>query len=192
LFSGRIKQKLGSKTVGRDILVDGYNIIKNSAAFKNVEARNLAAARDALVTQLVNRYRHTPHRVLLIFDGDGASEQVSHDRRIHIIYSRHGETADNVIARLAAEARAAGREIEMYSNDGEVRNAVSIQGGSVHSVDQLTSQFNAPSRDVARRARHRMAIRQKYGLDPNYDPDDEPEPRHATKGSKKKSSRRYR
>ncbi|TMB82418.1 MAG: NYN domain-containing protein [Chloroflexi bacterium] len=162
MFSGRIKQKLGSKTVGRDILVDGYNIIKNSAAFKNVEARNLAAARDALVTQLVNRYRHTPHRVLLVFDGDGASEQVSHDRRIHIIYSRHGETADNVIARLAAEARAAGREIE------------------------------TPSRDVARRARHRMAIRQKYGLDPNYDPDDEPEPRHATKRSKKKSSHRYR
>src|SRR2546423_1167426 len=97
-----------------------------------------------------------------------------------------------VIVGLAAGAQAAGGEIEMYSNDGEVRNAASIQGGSVHSVDQLPSQFNAPSRDVARRARHRMAIRQKYGLDPNYDPDDEPEPRHATKGSKKKSSRRYR
>jgi predicted RNA-binding protein with PIN domain len=192
LFSGTIKQKAGSKTVGRDILVDGYNIIKNSAAFQNVEARNLAAARDALVTQLVNRYRHTPHRVLLVFDGDGASEQVRHDRRIRIIYSRHGETADSVIARLAAEARAAGREIEMYSNDGEVRHAVSRQGGSVHSVDQLTSQFNAPSRDVARRIRHRLAIHQKYGLDSNYDPDDEPVPRHTTKGNKKKSSRRYR
>ena len=102
--------------MGRDILVDGYNIIKNGAAFKNVEARNFAAARDALVTQLVNRYRHTPHRVLLVFDGDSASEQVTHDRRICIIYSRHGETADSVIARLAAEARAAGREIEMYSS----------------------------------------------------------------------------
>ena len=177
--------------MGRDILVDGYNIIKNSAAFQIVEVRNLAAARVALVTQLVNRYRHTPHHVLLVFDGDGASEQVSHDRRIRIIYSRHGETADIVIARLAAEARAAGREIEMYSNDGEVRQAVSRQGGSVHSVEQLTSQFNTPSRDVARRARHRIAVRQKYGLDPNYDPDDEPEPRHATKGGKKKKSRRH-
>ncbi|HEY6409358.1 MAG TPA: NYN domain-containing protein [Ktedonobacteraceae bacterium] len=175
--------------MGRDILVDGYNIIKNSATFRNVETRNFAAARAALVTQLVQHYRHTPHHVIVVFDGDGASEQVSHDRRIRIIYSRHNETADSVIKRLATEARAEGREVEMYSNDGEVRHAVTQQGGSVHSVDQLTSQLNAPSRDVARRARHRLAVRQKYGLDPSYNSDSEPEYPHSTKGGKKKSSR---
>jgi len=90
--------------MGRDILVDGYNIIKNSATFRTVETRNFAAARAALLTQLVSRYRHTPHRVIVVFDGDGASEQVSHERRICIIYSRHNETADSVIARLATEA----------------------------------------------------------------------------------------
>jgi uncharacterized protein len=173
--------------VGRDILVDGYNIIKNSSAFRNVETRNFAAARATLVNQLVQRYRHTPHHVIVVFDGDGTNEQVSHDRRIRIIFSRHNETADNVIKRLATEASAAGREVEMYSNDGEVRYAVARQGGGVHGVDQLTSQLNAPSRDVARRARHRMAVRQKYGLGPNYDPDNEPEYPH--KGGKKKSSR---
>ena len=175
--------------MGRDILVDGYNIIKNSATFRTVETRNFAAARAALITQLVHRYRHTPHHVIVVFDGDGTSEQVSHDRRIRIIYSRYNETADNVIKRLAAEARATGREVEMYSNDGEVRQAVAQQGGGVHSVDQLTSQLNAPSRDVARRARHRLAVRQKYGLDPSYDPDSEPEYLHTPKGGKKKSSR---
>lgn len=177
--------------MGRDILVDGYNIIKNSAMFRTVETRNFAAARAALLTQLVSRYRHTPHRVTVVFDGDGASEQVSHERRICIIYSRHNETADSVIARLATEARVAGREVEMYSNDGEVRQAVARQGGVVQSVTQLTNQLNAPSRDVARRTRHRIAVRQKYGLDPSYDPDDEPEIRSTTKGGKKKSSRRH-
>ena len=178
--------------MGRDILVDGYNIIKNSATFRTVETRNFAAAREALITQLVNRYRHTPHHVIVVFDGDGTSEQVCHDRRIRVIYSRHSETADSVIKRLAAEARAAGREVEMYSNDGEVRQAVAQQGGGVHSVNQLTSQLNAPSRDVARRARYRLAVRQKYGLDPSYDPDSEPEYPHTPKGGKKKSSRRRR
>jgi uncharacterized protein len=177
--------------MGRDILVDGYNIIKNSATFRTVETRNFAAARAALLTQLVNRYRHTPHRVIVVFDGDGVSEQVSYERRICIIYSRHNETADSVIARLAAEARVAGREVEMYSNDGEVRQAVARQGGAVQSVTQLTNQLNAPSRDVARRTRHRIAVRQKYGLDPSYDPDDEPDPRNTAKGGKKKSSRRH-
>lgn len=173
--------------MGRDILVDGYNIIKNSAAFRAVEMKDFAAARYALITQLVHRYRHTPYRVIVVFDGDGATEQRQHDRRICIIYSPHHQTADSVIARLAAEARQAGREVEMYSNDGEVQHAVAQQGGDVHTVNQLTNQFNAPSRDTARRIQHRQAVRRQYGLDPAYDPDDEP---RQHKGKKKSS--RYR
>src|SRR5438128_1095462 len=140
--------------MGRYILVDGYNIIKRGASYQAIAARNLAAARAQLVNQLVNRYRHTPHQVIVVFDGDGASEQVSQDRRIRIIYSRHGETADNVIARLAQEGRAAGREVEMYSDDTEVRQAVAQQGGNAYSSEQLTDSLNAAPRDVARRHRH--------------------------------------
>ncbi len=177
--------------MGRDILVDGYNIIKNEPSFKAAEARNLADARSLLITQLVNRYRHTPHQVIVVFDGDGTSEQVSSDRRVRVIFSRRGVTADNVIARLATEACAAGREVEMYSNDGAVQRAVAAQGGGVGTTRQLTSQLNAAPSDVAKRARHRMAMRRKYGLGPNYDPDDEPEPDRA-KGKKKGPSHRHR
>lgn len=177
--------------MGRDILVDGYNIIKNSTSFRTVEMKNLALARSALINLLLQRYRHTPHRVIVVFDGDGAIEQMHHDRRICIIYSRHNQTADSVIARLAVEARQAGREVEMYSNDREVQQAVAQQDGTVHGVNQLTSQLNAPSRDTARRIQHRQAVRRQYGLDPSFVPDDEPEYRLPPKG-KKKSSRRHR
>jgi predicted RNA-binding protein with PIN domain len=179
-------------TVGRDILVDGYNVIKQSASFRAVEAKSLAAAREVLISQLVNRYRHMPHQVIVVFDGSGANEQVSHDRCVRIIYSRYGETADSVIACLAAEARVAGREVEMYSDDSEVRRAVAQQGGEVHNTGQLTSQFNAAPRDVARRARHRQAMRRKYQLDPVRDPDDEREPQRSPRGKKKGPSRRRR
>ena len=127
--------------MGRDILVDGYNIIKRGASFQAIAARNLASARTQLVNQLVNRYRHTPHQVIVVFDGDGASEQVSHDRRIRIIYSRHGKTADSVIARLAREAQDAGREVEMFSDDTDVRQAVAQQGGNAYSAGQLTDSL---------------------------------------------------
>lgn len=178
--------------MGRDILVDGYNIIKNSPALRALEAKNLAAARAALITQLGSRYRHTPHRVFVVFDGDGAYEQVSHEQRICIIYSRHNETADSVIARLASEARLAQREVEMYSNDAEVRHAVVQQHGSAYSVSELTRQLNAPARDVEARIRHRLKQRREYGLDPAFDPDDDPTPYRpqSSKGGKKKSSRR--
>ena len=175
--------------MGREILVDGYNIIKNDPSLHATEVKNFAAARKQLIDLLVNRYRHTPHQVIVVFDGDGASEQVSYDRRIRIIYSHFGQTADRVIMRLAAEAHKAGREVEMFSNDGEIRAEVARHGGSVQSTGQLTSQLNAAPRDVALRAQHRIKMKRAYGLDPAYDPDDEPEPRKG-KGSKKKSSRR--
>jgi len=176
-------------TVGRYILVDGYNVIKQSTSFQTAEAKNLATARELLVTQLVNRYRHTPHQVTVVFDGNETYEQVSHDRRVRIIYSRYGETADSVIVRLAAEARAAGQEVEMYSDDGEVRRAVARQGSEVHTSGQLTDQFNAAPRDVARRARYRQAMYRKYHLHPERDPDDEPEPRRSSRGKKKRRRR---
>lgn len=175
--------------MGREILVDGYNIIKNDPSLHATEVKNFAAARKQLIDLLVNRYRHTPHQVIVVFDGDGASEQVSSDRRVRIIYSRYGQTADRVIMQLAAEARAAGREVEMFSNDGEIRAEVARQGGSVRSTSQLTSQLNSAPRDVALRARHRIKMKRAYGLDPANDPDDEPESRK-TKGGKKKPSRR--
>jgi len=175
--------------VGRDILVDGYNVIKNNPSFRAVEARSLAAARDLLISQLVNRYKHTPHQVIVVFDGNDRHEQVSHDRRVRIIFSSYGETAGSVIARLTAEARAVGREVEMYSDDGEVQQAVAQQGGDVHATSQLTHQFNAAPRDVARRARHRQAMRRKYHLDSMYDIDDEPEPQRSSKGKKRRHRR---
>jgi len=174
--------------MGRDILVDGYNIIKRGASFQAIAARNLASARTQLVNQLVNRYRHTPHQVIVVFDGDGTSEQVSHDRRIRIIYSRHGKTADSVIARLAREAQDAGREVEMFSDDTDVRQAVAQQGGNAYSAGQLTDSLNADPRDVARRHRHRQAMQRKYGLDPTYDPDNELD--HTPSPHSKKKSRR--
>ncbi|MEO6892732.1 MAG: NYN domain-containing protein [Ktedonobacteraceae bacterium] len=176
----------GVETMGHDILVDGYNVIRRNTAFRAAVTKNIGVARDLLVTQLVNRYKHTPHQVVVVFDGDSVSEQVCYDRRVRIIYSRHGETADSVIARLSAEARVLGREVEMYSDDGEVRQAVASQGGAVRTTEQLTAQLNAAPRDVARRSRHRQAMRLRYGLDPNYDPDAEPEPpsRHHKKRKK--------
>jgi uncharacterized protein len=168
-----------------DILVDGYNVIKNSGLF-HATGGNLTMAREALLAQLVQRYRHTPHHVIVVFDGKGAHQEETHERRIRVIYSRYGESADSVIARLAAEARRAGREFALYTNDREVQHAAVSHSGSVYPVARLADQFNAPSRDVARKAKHRIVVRRIYGLDPNYDPDDGPDDRPQKKQKKKR------
>ena len=169
--------------MGRDILVDGYNVIKRDPSFQAMRTKSLASARELLITQLALRYRHTPHQVIVVFDGNSAHEQVSHERRVRVIYSRAGETADSVIARLASAARIEGREVELYSDDRAVQEFITLAGGSAQSIDRLTSHLNAPPRDIARRAHHRIAMRRKYGLDPSAkDEDDEP----PSRGKKRK------
>ncbi len=175
--------------MGRDILVDGYNVIKRAPSFRAVRAQNLATAREQLITLLRNRYRHTPHQVIVVFDGNETHEQTSYEQRIRLVFSRHGETADSVIARLATRARMEGREVEIYSDDLEVQQAVTAQGGTAQTTAQLERQVYAAPRDVERRTRHRAAMRRKYGLDSNTfakDCDDDDEPPRAPGKKKKK------
>ena len=76
------------------------------------------------------------------------------------------------------------------TNDLAVQRAVAEQGGGVCTTGQLASQLNAAPRDVAKRAKHRMAMRRKYGLDPVYDADEELELERSPGGKKRPSHRR--
>ena len=178
--------------MGRDILVDGYNVIKRDLSFQSLGAKRLASARQLLIDQLINRYRHTPHQVIIVFDGEGASEQTLQDQRVRIIYSRAGETADSVIARLAASARAQGRDVDLYSDDIEVRQSVTKHGGNVGSTSQLSKHLTAPPVDLARLSRHRQQARRQYGLDPTqkYDGDEHQTP--SSYGRKRKKASRHK
>ena len=110
-----------------------------------------------------------------------------------MIYSRHGETADSVIARLAFRARTDGREVEIYSDDLEVKQSVITQGGKAQTTSQLEREVHAAPRDLERLSRHRMAMRRHYGLDATHmlhkdcDEDDNLPPR--IPGKKKKRHR---
>jgi uncharacterized protein len=172
-----------------DILVDGYNVIKNNAMFQFLEVKSRAEARMLLIKQLRNKYLHSTDTIIVIFDGDGAKEQVSHEEHIRVIFSRHGETADSVIKRLAAEACKAGRHVAMYSNDAEVRRAVMEAGGQVHTTGQLTKHLTAAPHDAALRSAHRQWARRVYGIDPMYKGDDEPGPPRS-QGKKKKKRKK--
>lgn len=178
----------------RDILVDGYNVIKNNLMFQTLVGRNFAYARELLVRQLKNRYRHSVQRITVVFDGDGNREQTIHDEHVCIIFSRYDESADSVIARLAAEAQLAGRAVEMYSDDEEVRTSVAEKGGGVKSTNQLTRSLTAAPQDMASRSLYRQEMRRVYGIDPwaKYKDDDEEPPPQKKHGKKKKKSARRR
>jgi uncharacterized protein len=174
-----------------DVLIDGYNVIKNNLMFQAMEMKNMADARLLLIQQLKNRYRQSMQRVIVVFDGNGKKEQISHDEHIRIIFSRYGETADSVIGRLAKEAKSAGRTVMMYSDDGEVRTSVLEQGGGVKSGEQLLKHLNAAPADMVQRVQHRQEMRRIYGIDPSRKWVDEVEEKPYLYGKKKKKKSRY-
>jgi len=143
------------------ILIDGYNVIKNTPELQAVERQSLAAARDALVRKLIAKYRHTPHQVVVIFDAQRPRRTEEHVQRIKVIYTCQGESADMVIAHMAREGTGQQQTVVVASNDQEVRSAVVDAGGQAASSADLATHLNAPPRLLAQRARYRQEVQRR-------------------------------
>jgi len=106
------------------LIIDGYNVIRQSSRLQLLDAMDLQAGREALL-ELLSQYRsRSHHRITVVFDGwQHGDLKESRDRYqgILIIYSRRGERADEVIKRLlhADRERAlvvtSDREIQVYA-----------------------------------------------------------------------------
>src|SRR4030042_5878019 len=102
------------------IIVDGYNLIRQSDALRGAERRGLEEGRKALVRSLAGYKRLRGHRITVVFDGwEGGSPQEERDHAgdVEIIYSRRGEKADEVIKRLL---KAGSEEILVVTSDREI------------------------------------------------------------------------
>ncbi|HEX8032460.1 MAG TPA: NYN domain-containing protein [Ktedonobacterales bacterium] len=149
----------------RIILIDGYNVIRNIPALAAAERLSLRDGREALLAQVVARYRHTPHRVVVVFDGDGpveTTQPIPRMSRGQIIFTRRGELADAVIQRLAAAGCERAADVVVASNDLEVRMSVEQHGGSSARVDALAARLNEPPAFQRRLAQHRAYVRQQW------------------------------
>lgn len=102
------------------IIIDGYNLIRQSDTLRRFERQSLEAGRQALLQQ-VSRYRKQKgHRITVVFDGwENGSPLEERDRQggIAIVYSRRGEKADEVIKRMVLHP---GEEIVVVTSDREV------------------------------------------------------------------------
>lgn len=173
----------------RCIVVDGYNVIRNVAALAIADKRSLAAGREALLAQVMARYRHTPHRVLVVFDGDGASERAEPLRcgvGSQVIFSATGESADAVILRTVARERALGWDVVVVSDDRDVRHGSAIHGAGGTGSDEMAQRLNAAPRHLERRARHHAFVRSQWERE---DGDQRDRPR---KGNARRAPRRRR
>ncbi|MBM4284643.1 MAG: hypothetical protein FJ128_05270 [Deltaproteobacteria bacterium] len=113
------------------LIVDGYNLIRQSPELRRLEAQDLEAGRRALL-ELLSEYRRTrPGRqVSVVFDGwqtGGFQESRDLYLGVGVIYSRRGERADEVIKRLLSRER--GRAV-VVSSDRELQGAARRVGAA--------------------------------------------------------------
>lgn len=112
----------------RIVLVDGYNIIKRDPILSGLERRGLQVAREALFSRLLSSYDLRGNEITVVFDGQGPRETTDRWGVLKIIYSRSGESADAVIARLAAACKDPSQMVGL-SDDRAVRQSVTQAGG---------------------------------------------------------------
>lgn len=102
------------------IIIDGYNLIRQSPTLSMIDLQDLQSGREALIDTLAAYRKVKGHRITVVFDGTAAVGMGSaRDRRkgIEIRFSRSGETADAVIKNMASRER---EKAVVVSSDQEV------------------------------------------------------------------------
>ena len=113
------------------IIIDGYNLIRQSPELSGMDRQDLQLGREALVDMLVAYKKLKPHKISVVFDGTaepslyGSRDRV---RGIAIRYSQGGESADDVIRRMARREKA---KALVVSSDREVMSAAESAGATV-------------------------------------------------------------
>ncbi len=124
------------------LIIDGYNLIRQSPWLSLVDARDLEEGREALVQSMADYRRRRPqHRITVVFDGwQGGSLRESRDlyHGVVVVYSRRGERADEVIKRLLARE---GNRAVMVSSDRELQAFAEKAGATWVAAGQFESHY---------------------------------------------------
>ena len=108
------------------IIVDGYNYIGGQRGLQ----KDIEAQREKLIHLLAQYRSRKGYEVTVVFDGGRSGWPDEHGERregIDVVFSRQGETADQVIIRMAHEL---GNSCVVVSSDREVARSA-IQAGGI-------------------------------------------------------------
>ena len=127
---GRLDQLLALPRA--HLIVDGYNVTKRGFAEMSLEQQ-----RKRLITGLGGIAAQTGDEITVVFDG---AERVHGlppaPRGVRVLFSRKGDTADELIRQLV-RAEPAGRPIVVISSDREVADGVRRHGAYPMGADSL-------------------------------------------------------
>ena len=123
------------------LVVDGYNLIRQSAILSAKEGLSLEHGRQALLERLRQYKLIRGHRITVVFDGANKltlAEERSQEKGIKTVYSRQGESADSVIKRMC---RHEGEKLLVVTSDRELARYVEKYGSVVMGSEDFEAKI---------------------------------------------------
>jgi predicted RNA-binding protein with PIN domain len=152
----------------RRLIVDGYNVIRQTPPYRQLAENDFDAARMALVADIA-AFAHGEWKATVVFDGhnnprsEGRPHEIS---GVTVIFSRFGVDADAVIEGLARDAREHGEETTVVTSDAQTQ--WTVLGGSVGRMS--SAEFSGELREGSREwAEHAPAGDSKGRLEDRID-----------------------
>jgi hypothetical protein len=135
------------------LIVDGHSMIFQWPDLTLAHARNTTIARTTLVRMLTGLQDNSDWNVVVVFDGSGPHAAESEEpSAVRVFYSKSGQTADDIIERLAARY-ASQYEVTVATDDHLERQTVEAFGASSMSAMQLREEIDSAGRDLDHRLR---------------------------------------
>ena len=129
-------------TMPLELIIDGYNLIRQSDSLSILDAQNLEQGREALLKRLAAYKKVRGHPITVVFDGWGGFEPVSTRTRhkgIEVVYTGKGETADEWIQRRVGGVQYGA----VVTSDREIQHYAERAGLSAISSNEFERKMEA-------------------------------------------------
>jgi len=123
------------------IFIDGYNLLGVRGQIGPGATFDGEPMREALLQELMLYAERKGHPITVVFDAwreRGRPEHGEHHSGVHVLYTRGGERADQVIQR---QARRYGRDCVVVSSDLEIQHTAKAHGALVLSSQEFQAKL---------------------------------------------------
>jgi hypothetical protein len=123
------------------IIIDGYNLIRQSASLNRLDQQDILLGREALVDMLAAYRKMKPHPITVVFDGQQSppfAVQRHRQKGISVRFSPSGRSADDVIKRMACQER---EKALVVSSDREVVDFAASCGAATIGAQQFEAKI---------------------------------------------------
>ncbi|HEX3720318.1 MAG TPA: NYN domain-containing protein [Verrucomicrobiae bacterium] len=140
------------------ILVDGYSLLHNWPELAPGKPRHSEDARAELIHILTLYQDASGTPITIVFDGAGKTPATAYPSKpnVEILYSRAGQTADQIIERVTVRMQPYG-EVLAVTDDYAERDTVAYHGGLATScanfIETVERALQDQERDIVRHNR---------------------------------------